>query len=150
MIQWGPIIRELNQEWEILVKRKGSNISGAPKISKAIPIIKLTGYFANFIHRTVGERKTPLFYVIRELDTVPGVALSMLDKFISFHRKLYVMMTQCTKHVDYQLPNKSTCANFLLDAIKFKDPGLNAAIEMEKGDKGPTRKMNKLKKSSIT
>ena len=38
-----------------------------------------------------------------------------------------------------------TCMNFLLNAIKCKDPWLNAVIEMVKDNKGPTRKINKLK-----
>ena len=37
------------------------------------------------------------------------------------------------------------CVNFLLNAIKWKDPGLNAAISMVKGYKGPTRKMKRIK-----
>ena len=58
------------------------------------------------------------------------------------------MMTQCAKHVDYQLTNELTRENFLLDAIKCKDSGLNVGIAMVKGDKGPTRNMNKFKYSS--
>ena len=55
------------------------------------------------------------------------------------------MMTQYAEDVDYQIPNKLTCVNFLLGAIEFKYFGLNAAIGMVKGDKGPTGKMNKFK-----
>ena len=53
------------------------------------------------------------------------------------------MMAQCAKHVYYQLPNELTHVNLLLDAIKYKDPGLNASIKVEKHDKGPSGKMNK-------
>ena len=42
MIQWYPIIKDFNQKWEILVKRKGEYVSDVPKISKALPIIKWT------------------------------------------------------------------------------------------------------------
>ena len=41
-----------------------------------------------------------------------------LEKFISVHRKLYIMMTQCDEHVNYQLPNKLTRVNLLLGAIE--------------------------------
>ena len=59
------------------------------------------------------------------------------------------MKNQCAKHVDYQLTNELTRENFLLNAIKCKDPGLNSAIEMEKGYKGPNRMMNKFKDASV-
>ena len=52
------------------------------------------------------------------------------------------MMTQCAKHVDYQLPKGLTRVNFMLNVIECKDPILNAAISMVKGNKDPTRKMN--------
>ena len=73
----------------------------------------------------------------------PGQGIFTLEKFILVHRNLYAMMTQFSDHVDDQLSNKYTRMNFLLDAIKCKDPGLNAAISIVKVDKGPTRNMNK-------
>ena len=68
-----------------------------------------------------------------------------VDKLISVNCKLYIMMTQCDEHVNYQLPNKLTRVNLLLGAIEWKDPGLNAAISMVKRNKGPTGKINKSK-----
>ena len=68
-----------------------------------------------------------------------------MDKFISVHHNSYMMMNQCADIVDYKLPKKLTCANFLHDAIECKDPGQNAAITIVKGDKGPTGNMNKSK-----
>ena len=35
-------------------------------------------YFANFLHRNVGEIKIPLYYVIHKSDTVPGGELSIM------------------------------------------------------------------------
>ena len=66
-----------------------------------------------------------------------------MDKFISVHCNLYVMMTQCDDHVDDQLPNKLTRASFLLYAIECKDYFPKAAIVMVKGEKYPTGKTNK-------
>ena len=68
-----------------------------------------------------------------------------VGQFISAHRYLYVVMTQCEEQVDYQLPKELTCVNFLLDATKCKDPGLNTDIVMVKGKKGPNVKTNKSK-----
>ena len=53
------------------------------------------------------------------------------------------MMHQCDEHVYYQLPKKLTYVNFLIDAIKCNDHGINSAIAMVKGDKRPTAKMIK-------
>ena len=68
-----------------------------------------------------------------------------LEKFILANRNLYVMVTQCVDNVDHQILNELTHVNLLLNAIECKDTGLNAAISMLKGDKGPTGKMNKFK-----
>ena len=83
-IQWDPIIKYFKQEWEILVMRKGEDVSDVPMISKPLPIIKWTEYFADFLHQDFGERNIPLSYVIRELDTVPIMApLTMRGKLYS-------------------------------------------------------------------
>ena len=66
-----------------------------------------------------------------------------LDKFISVCHNLYVIITQCAKHVDYQIPQKLTGVNFLIDDIECKYSVLNVAIVMVKFDKGPTGKVNK-------
>ena len=74
MIQWVPIIKEFTNEWKILFKRKGEDVSAVTKNSKALSITKWMEYFAGFLHQPGGERNIPFSYVIRELDTVPGVA----------------------------------------------------------------------------
>ena len=71
-----------------------------------------------------------------------------LDKFLLVHYNLCVMMTQCDEYVDYQLPNELARTNFLIDAIEYKDTGLNSDIEMVKGDKVTTVKKNELKYST--
>ena len=58
-------------------------------------------------------------------------------------------MTQCYEHLDYQLLNKCTRVNFLLNAIECMDTGLNTAIVMMKGDKVPTDKKNKFKYEAL-
>ena len=58
IIQWDPIIKNFKQEWDILVNRNGEVVTDLPKISNVIPIIKWTRYFADFLYRAVGERKS--------------------------------------------------------------------------------------------
>ena len=61
-----------------MVKSNVDDASDVPKISKTHLIIKWTEYIANFLHQTVGERNIRFSCVIRELDTVPGVAPPMV------------------------------------------------------------------------
>ena len=78
LIQWEPIIKDFNQKWDIFIQWKGEDESGIPNTSKTLLIIIWTEYFANFLHRNVGEIKIPLSYVILESDNVTGVAPLMV------------------------------------------------------------------------
>ena len=42
-----------------------------PKASKALPVIKWSGEFTDFLHRVVGIRMIPLAYVVRK-NVVPA------------------------------------------------------------------------------
>ena len=41
-----------------------------------------------------------------------------LESFISQHHNAFVSLTQCSKHVQYQLPNEHSRVGFLLDRIE--------------------------------
>ena len=45
-----------------------------PKTTKALPIIKWTEAFEDFLNRVIGARMIPLAYVIRIDPQVPGLA----------------------------------------------------------------------------
>ena len=75
---WDSIINEIKQEWYILVKSKGEDVSEVPKITNALLITKWMEYFPGFLHWTFGETKILLYYVICKSDTVPGVAPLMV------------------------------------------------------------------------
>ena len=77
IIQGYPIINDFKQEWDILAKRNGEDVSDVPNTRKALTIIKWTESFSNFLHRTVVERNISLYYVIRKSDTVTGVEPTM-------------------------------------------------------------------------
>ena len=44
------------------------------------------------------------------------------------HQNVFISIQACALHVAFQLPNKFTCAEYLLNNIKNNDPGLQAAI----------------------
>ena len=54
IIQWGPIIKYFKLYWDIMVKRKGDDVSDVPKIIKFSPNIKWTEYFTNFTYHNSG------------------------------------------------------------------------------------------------
>ena len=61
-------------QWKALKDRKDENDPDVPTITKALPIIKWTEVFQDFLHRVIGARTIPLAYVIRTDPHVPGIA----------------------------------------------------------------------------
>ena len=59
-------------QWKALKDRKDEDDPDVPKITKALPIIKWTEAFKDFLHRVIGARTIPLAYVIRIDPQVPG------------------------------------------------------------------------------
>ena len=70
-ITYNPIIRNFSQQWKALKDRKDSDDPKVPKLTKALPIIKWTEAFTDYLSRKIGVRKIPLAYVVRELQAVP-------------------------------------------------------------------------------
>ena len=52
-------------QWKALKDRKDVDDPDVPTITKALPIIKWTEAFQDFLHRVIGARMIPLAYVIR-------------------------------------------------------------------------------------
>ena len=61
-------------QWKALKGKKEDDQPEVPKISKALPVIKWTEAFQDFLHRIIGVRLIPLAYVIREKVAVPAAA----------------------------------------------------------------------------
>ena len=61
-IQWNQVMSNLEIQWKALKERK--NDPDVPKITKALPIIKWTEAFQDFLDRVIGARMIPLEYVI--------------------------------------------------------------------------------------
>ena len=59
--------------WEILVKRSKEDQPEIPKVTPALPIVRWTEVFKDYLHRVLGFRKIPLAYV-----THPDVAVPPL------------------------------------------------------------------------
>ena len=61
-------------QWKTLKDRKDEDDPDVPKIANALPIIKWTEAFPNFLNRVIGARMIPLAYVVRNDPQVPGLA----------------------------------------------------------------------------
>ena len=73
-IQWNQVIRNFEIQWKVLKDRKDEDDPDVPKIAKALPIIKWTEAFQDFLNRVIGARMIPLAYGIQIDPQVPGPA----------------------------------------------------------------------------
>ena len=74
-IAWDPVMRNFSEQWKALEDKKGNDEPEVPKIPKALPIIKWTEAFADYLHRFLGVRNIPYAYVIRAEATVPPIGV---------------------------------------------------------------------------
>jgi hypothetical protein len=78
-LQWSTVIRNFAEQWKSLKDRKKeADAPDVPKITKALPVIKWTQSFADYLHRVIGVRMIPLAYVIRDDEAVPAQAPTLL------------------------------------------------------------------------
>ena len=70
-IQWNQVMSNLEIQWKTLRDRKDED---DPDVPKALPVIKWTEAFQDFLNRAIGARMIPLVYVIRIDPQVPGLA----------------------------------------------------------------------------
>ena len=73
-IQWNQVMSNFEIQWKTLKDRKDEDDPDVPKIANALPIIKWTEAFPNFLNRVIGARMIPLAYVVRNDPQVPGLA----------------------------------------------------------------------------
>jgi hypothetical protein len=71
-IRYDTIIKDFTKQWKALKSRKEEKSPDVPTITKALPVIKWTEAFDDFLSRTVGVQTIPLSYVARENEMVPA------------------------------------------------------------------------------
>jgi hypothetical protein len=72
-IQWNQVMKNFSEQWKALKDKKGGDEPEVPKITKALPIIKWTEAFRDYLHRVIGVRTIPLAYVTRLVAAVPAI-----------------------------------------------------------------------------
>ena len=70
-IPWNQVMSNFEIQWKALKERKDEDDPEVPKITKALPIIKWTEAFQDFLNRVIGVRMIPLAYVIQIDSLVP-------------------------------------------------------------------------------
>ena len=68
---------ELRNSMESTKRKKRDDSPDVPKISKALPVIKWTETFQDFLNRKIGNRNIPLAYIIRDEPNPPAAALPL-------------------------------------------------------------------------
>ena len=76
-IRWNNVVKNFESQWESLEEKKEAAVPEIPKIGKALPIIKWTEVFQDFLKQVIGARYIPLSYVIRDQVEVPADALPL-------------------------------------------------------------------------
>ena len=72
-LQWTRVMKNFSEQWKALKDKKGGNEPEVPKITKALPIIKWTEAFRDYLHGVIGVRTISLAYVIRPEAAVPAI-----------------------------------------------------------------------------
>ena len=59
-IQWNTVMHNFAIQWKALKDKKEDDIPDIPKITKALPVMKWTEAFKDFLSRVIGVRTIPL------------------------------------------------------------------------------------------
>jgi hypothetical protein len=66
-------MKNFSEQWKALENKKSADEPEVPKITKALPVIKWTEAFRDYLHRVISVRKVPLAYVVRTEEEVPNI-----------------------------------------------------------------------------
>ena len=61
---WNMVMRNFNEQWKALEEWKENENPDVPKITKALPVIKWTEAFTDYLSHPIGVWMIPLAYVI--------------------------------------------------------------------------------------
>ena len=73
-LQWNTMMKNFDIQWTAQKEKKGEDSPDTPKISKALPVVKWTEPFQDFLNRKIGNQNIPLAYIIRDEPNPPAVA----------------------------------------------------------------------------
>ena len=85
-LQWNAIMKNFDIQSTALEEKKGEDSPETPKISKALPVIKWTEAFQDFLNRKIGNRNIPLAYIIHDEPNPPVMAPPPCPWSATLHR----------------------------------------------------------------
>jgi hypothetical protein len=94
------VLKDFAEQWESLKEKKEEDAPTVPTITRALPIVKWTESFDDFLHQVIGHRMVPLAYLIRETVEVPvpGPPLIPNRSFSEEHGSVEAELIARTSH----------------------------------------------------
>ena len=95
-----------------------------PKISKALPVIKWTEAFQDFLNRKIGNRNIPLVYITRNEPNPPAAALPLApgQPHSMEHGSVEAELIAWASHTHTLFRNDNSALYFLLEKATRSTP----------------------------
>ena len=124
-MHFNNVLKDFAEQWDSLKEKKKEDVPSVPTITRALPIVKWTESFDDFLHQVIGHRMVPLAYLIRETvevaipappllpnrsysDTYGSVEAELIartshthNKFRDDNAKLYAYLEVATRSTQY-------------------------------------------------
>ena len=120
-IQWDTVMHNFAIQWKALKDKKEDDIPDIPKITKALPVMKWTEAFKDFLSRVIGVRTIPLSYIIRDSvqrdPVVPPLAAGQPHSTLHGSVEMELVMRASHTHALYRQDN-ATLYHYLEEASR--------------------------------
>ena len=116
-LQWNTVMKNFDTQWTALKEKKGDDSPETPKISKALPVIKWTEAFQDFLNRKIGNHNIPLAYIICDEPNPPATAppLAPGQPHSTEHGSVEVELIARASHTHTLFHNDNSDLYFLLE-----------------------------------
>ena len=123
-LQWNTMMKNFDIQWTTQKEKKGEDSPETPKISKALPVVKWTEPFQDFLNRKIGNRNIPLAYIIRDEPNPPAVAppLAPGQPHSIKHRSVEAELIAQASHTHALFCNNNSDLYFLLEEATRSTP----------------------------
>ena len=111
-VRRSPVMRSFKDKHKALTSRRKDEEVKVPKISKALPMMKWSESFTDFLHRVLGIRMIPLAYVVRE-SVVPQLAQD--SPHSEDHGSVEEEMVEFASHACWLFKNNSSSVFYNLE-----------------------------------
>ena len=104
------VLQDFREQWKALEIKSQEDDSSVPHITKALPIVKWTESFEDFLHQVVGVRCIPLAYLVRgytiPLPTPPPLENSRSYSAVSGSVEMELISRATYNHSSFKEDNK--------------------------------------------